>query len=45
MRMEVRPQEGGIDAELFVQEFANAVSKHSGKEIKSEGTMRFLERL
>ena len=45
MRMEIRPQEGGKDAELFVEEFAEAVAKHSGKSVAQEGTMRFLERL
>lgn len=45
MRMEIRPQEGGADAELFVQEFAEAVAKYSGKKAIAEGTMRVLERL
>lgn len=45
MRMEIRPQEGGADAELFVQEFAEAIFKHSKSKVKVDGTMRFLERL
>lgn len=45
MRMEIRPGEGGADAELFVNELAEAVSKHSGTKITIDGTTRTLERL
>ncbi len=43
MRMEIRPAEGGMDAELFATEFASAVSKHSGEKVVSEGTTKILE--
>jgi len=45
MRMEIRPAEGGADAELFASEFAASVSKHSGKDVVNEGTTKVLERL
>lgn len=45
MRMEIRPGEGGADAELFAEELANAIAKHSGKNISNDGTTKVLERL
>lgn len=45
MRMEIRPGEGGADAELFAHQLAQSIAKHSNKEIISEGTTRILERL
>lgn len=43
MRMEIRAGEGGADAELFAQEFAQAVSKHSGEKVVADGTTMILE--
>jgi hypothetical protein len=37
VRMEVRAGDGGSDAEMFAQEFAEAVSKHSGASVSTEG--------
>lgn len=37
MRMEIRPAEGGADAEVFAVELGQAISKHSGTPIEMTG--------
>lgn len=45
MRMEIRPAEGGEDAEAFATELGQAVSKHSGIPMEHDGRTVVLHRL
>mgnify|MGYP006349551801 FL=1 len=45
MKMEIRPQEGGADAEAFALELGQAIAKHSGAELSMDGTTVVLGRL
>lgn len=45
MRMEIRPGEGGVDAEQFVIELSQAVSKHSNKPVSMVGSTAVLDSL
>lgn len=37
LKMEFHPAEGGLDAELFAQDLANAVAKHASMRVITEG--------
>lgn len=43
--MEIRPGEGGADAEMFAGELAAAVAKHSGRSVQTVGKFYVLHRL
>lgn len=45
MRMEIRPAEGGADAETFAVELGQAISKHSGTPMAMVGRTVILDRL
>jgi protein subunit release factor A len=43
--MEIRPGEGGADAEAFASELATAIAKHSGVSVQTAGKFYVLHRL
>ncbi len=43
--MEIRPGEGGADAEAFAGELASAIAKHSGRKVQTVGKFYVLHRL
>lgn len=45
MRMEIRPGEGGADAEAFAVELGQSISKHSGTPMTMAGRTVVFRRL
>lgn len=45
MKMEIRPGDGGADAEAFASELAAAIAKGSKADVSSDGTTKVLHRL
>lgn len=43
--IEIHAGEGGSDAALFAEELAQAISRHSGSPVSSDGTKFSLHRL
>lgn len=45
MRLEIMPQDGGLDAEQFALELGQSIAKHAGVEYSLDGTTVILSRL
>lgn len=45
MRMEIRPAEGGADAESFAVELGRAISTHTGSPMERDGRSVIFSRL
>lgn len=45
MRIEIRPAEGGADAQAFAADLGQAISKHSGSPAEAAGRTVVLHRL
>lgn len=45
VRMEIHPRTGGADAQAFAHQLAEAVSRHAGVPVTTQGRLVVLERL